>query len=740
MPRTFKVTSAAMPQLLGFPALELQSLRGQEGLSQVFQYLIRLITPDNPALTSLLTANVNYKPLVGNSFTVSMDLDGGGQRHITGLVTRARFVQSQDRRGVYEVVIEPWLTLASRTSDFKIFQNKSALDIVREVLGEYGFPLDVRTSEAYPSLDFQVQYGETDLAFCERLMSEWGMYYFFEHESGIHRMVLVDAAGAHQPNPGRYALVDFYPEGHKTDVEYADQFEMLHGVQPGQWVTQEFDFRAPKTDWKQTIPMPRKTAQANYEHFSWPSDAVNTNAAEPDRGGQADMARHLTRVRMEQAGSAGQRGHGAGMLRGIVCGHTFTLKGHPHHKCNGDYLVISNSLELQETGNASGDTQYFCRSHFTVQPASDIFRAPYPQDEYGRALKPRTHGPQTAIVTGPPGREIHTDKFGRVKVSFHWNRYCTKDQNSSCWVRVASPWAGTNFGGVSIPRIGQEVIVDFESGDPDRPIIIGRVYNQLNMPPWELPGNQTQSGMLTRSTEGGGPANANALRFEDMKGKEEVWLHAEKDQRIEVENDESHWVGRDRTKTIDRDETNHIKRDRTETVDGHEKITIHKTRVEEVDLDESITVHKNQSLTVDLNRNKTVSVNETAHIGANWTLSTGKNKSETVGMGYTQTTTLYKMVNIGAAYNLNVGAAMMTNVGLGRMDTVGLYWTQNTGTKHSHSVGDEYQLTVGAASLVLKSDGTIVLKGKDIQIAGSGNVDIKASGNMTLKATQIDQN
>ena len=186
---------------------------------------------------------------------------------------------------------------------------------------------------------------------------------------------------------------------------------------------------------------------------------------------------------------------------------------------------------------------------------------------------------------------------------------------------MASPWAGTNFGGISIPRIGQEVIVDFENGDPDRPIIIGRVYNQLNMPPWELPGNQTQSGMLTRSSEGGGPANANALRFEDLKGKEEVWLHAEKDQRIEVENDESHWVGRDRTKTIDRDETNHIKRDRTETVDGHEKITIHKTRTEEVDLDETLTVHKNRTRRVDNN--------ESIDIGDNRNKTVGKNEKDT---------------------------------------------------------------------------------------------------------------
>ena len=723
MPRTFKVKSPAMPTLMGLPALEFASLSGGEGLSQVFVYHITLITPDSPMLTGLVSANVTYKDLVGKQFTVTLEQASGAQRHITGLVTRARFVQSQDRRGVYEVVVEPWLSLAARTSDFKIFQNQSALDIVRQVLGEYGYPLDNRTSVAYPSLDYQVQYGETDLAFCERLMAEWGIYYYFEHDDGVHRMILVDAAGAH-PTSAHHPQLHYYHPGHRTDEEHLSQVQTHEGVQPGQWVTQEFDFRAPRANWKQTIPMPRKTGHADQEHYSWPSDAVNTNAAEPDRAGQGEMARHLTRVRMEQAGSAGQRVHAAGNVRGLACGETFTLLGHIHAKLNGNYLVIASSLTLSETSNSSGGAQYHCHNQLTLQPAANIFRAPYPQDDYGRALKPRTHGPQTAIVTGPPGREIHTDKFGRVKLSFHWNRYCSKDQDSSCWVRVASPWAGTNFGGIALPRIGQEVIVDFENGDPDRPIVIGRVYNQLNMPPWELPGNQTQSGMLTRSSEGGGPANANALRFEDMKGQEEVWLHAEKDQRIEVENDESHWVGHDRKKTIDHDETNHIKNDRTETVDGHEKITIHKTRVEEVDLDETVTIHKNQSLTVDLNRNKTVSKNEKDNISKNWSIKVGKNKTETIAMAYMQNVGLGRMENVGAAYSLNVGAAMMTNVGGNKMTNVGMNYTI--------TVGDTYTVKVGASILVMKSDGTITWNGKTI--------DLVAGEHMGLESERIDIN
>src|SRR5678816_2067559 len=185
---------------------------------------------------------------------------------------------------------------------------------------------------------------------------------------------------------------------------------------------------------------------------------------------------------------------------------------------------------------------------------------------------------------------IYTDKYGRVKVQFHWDRYGKQDQNSSCWIRVSSPWAGKAWGGISIPRIGQEVVVDFLEGDPDQPIIIGRVYNAEQMPPYALPANMTQSGVKSRSSKGGGAANFNELRFEDKKGEEQVFLHAEKNQDIEVEHDETHWVGHDRKKTIDNDETTHVKHDRTETVDNNETITIHGARTETVDKDESITI------------------------------------------------------------------------------------------------------------------------------------------------------
>ena len=599
MNRTISITSPAMPTLLGFNALEVEVLDGHEGLGQLFHYRLRLRTPDNPAITELVAANVPFKQLVGKEITVHIELEGrgffapgvvggagvnigAGERQISGLVTAARFVGSENRRGVYEVIVEPWLSLAQRTSDHRIFQNLTVAEILQQVLDDYPYPAQIKLMRSYPKREFQVQYGETDLVFMERLMQEWGLYYHFEHEGETHRLLILDDPGLHQPNPSAaYQVVSHYPPGHKIDEEYCSEFGAQESLQSGQWVTSDFDFKKPRADLSQRVAMPRKTGHAQQEMYKWPGDYT-----EPDEG------RELARVRMEHAGAPGSRATGVGNLRGMVPGHTFRLQHHPQQSANAEYLILGATLTLSEVGEASGQGQYHCHTQFEVQPARHTYRSTQHHP------KPHTHGPQTAVVTGPKGREIYTDEYARVKVSFHWNRYCPKDENSSCWIRVASPWAGTNFGGIAIPRIGQEVIVDFENGDPDRPIIIGRVYNAMNMPPWALPANMTQSGVLTRSSENGGPANANALRFEDKKGAEEVWLHAERNLRTEVEKNESHSVGVNRSKSVGSNETTSIGASRSETVGGTHTETIKKQRTLTVTEGGSAeTIHGDTSIT-----------------------------------------------------------------------------------------------------------------------------------------------
>ncbi|EHH5089104.1 type VI secretion system tip protein VgrG, partial [Escherichia coli] len=493
-------------------------------------------------------ANLQLKPMVGKDLCVNIELDGGGKRYISGLVTAARVAGHQGRSVVYELRIEPWLKILTHTSDYKAFQNKNVVEILDEVLDEYPWPVEKRLVENYPTRAWQVQYGETDFDFIQRLMQEWGIYWWFEHNENSHTLVLADAINVHKACADS-PLVCYYQKGLKLDKEFIHTITANESLRSGQWVLNDFDFMKPRSLLKSTVANPRETGLAEYEHYEWPGDYFTKSEGEM-----------LTRIRMEEQRSPGSRVQGSGNIRTLMTGFTFTLENYPTAEVNREYLLVQTTLFIQDNAQHSGQEQHFSYStSFELHPTSEVYR---PQ----RTLsKPHTKGPQSAIVTGPTGQEIWTDKYGRVKVQFGWDRYGKNDENSSCWVRVSYPWAGKGFGGIQIPRIGQEVLVDFKNGDPDLPIIVGRTYNQDTMPPWGLPGAATQSGFYSH-TIGGGPTNANALRFEDKTGGEEIWLHAEKDQRIEVNNNESHWVGNNRLKVIDKTETAIIGEKRSLTV------------------------------------------------------------------------------------------------------------------------------------------------------------------------------
>ncbi|HBA8206994.1 TPA: type VI secretion system tip protein VgrG, partial [Escherichia coli] len=525
------------------------SLGGTETVGELFTYSIKLKTPDILNLNYVSpAANLQLKPMVGKDLCVNIELDGGGKRYISGLVTAARVVGHQGRSVVYELRLEPWLKTLTHTSDYKAFQNKNVVDILDEVLDEYPWPVEKRLVENYPTRAWQVQYGETDFDFIQRLMQEWGIYWWFEHNENSHTLVLADAINVHKACADS-PLVCYYQKGLKLDKEFIHTITANESLRSGQWVLNDFDFMKPRSLLKSTVANPRETGLAEYEHYEWPGDYFTKSEGEM-----------LTRIRMEEQRSPGSRVQGSGNIRTLMTGFTFILENYPTAEVNREYLLVQTTLFIQDNAQHSGQDQHFTYStSFELHPTSEVYR---PQ----RTLsKPHTKGPQSAIVTGPAGQEIWTDKYGRVKVQFGWDRYGKNDENSSCWVRVSYPWAGKGFGGIQIPRIGQEVLVDFKNGDPDLPIIVGRTYNQDTMPPWGLPGAATQSGFYSH-TIGGGPTNANALRFEDKPGGEEVWLHAEKDQRIEVNNNESHWVGNNRLKVIDKTETAIIGEKRSLTV------------------------------------------------------------------------------------------------------------------------------------------------------------------------------
>ncbi|HBC1008354.1 TPA: type VI secretion system tip protein VgrG, partial [Escherichia coli] len=525
------------------------SLGGTETVGELFTYSIKLKTPDILNLGYVSpAANLQLKPMVGKDLCVNIELDGGGKRYISGLVTAARVAGHQGRSVVYELRLEPWLKILTHTSDYKAFQNKNVVEILDEVLDEYPWPVEKRLVENYPTRAWQVQSGETDFDFVQRLMQEWGIYWWFEHSENSHTLVLADAINVHKACADS-PLVCYYQKGLKLDKEFIHTITANESLRSGQWVLNDFDFMKPRSLLKSTVANPRETGLAEYEHYEWPGDYFTKSEGEM-----------LTRIRMEEQRSPGSRVQGSGNIRTLMTGFTFTLENYPTAEVNREYLLVQTTLFIQDNAQHSGQEQHFSYStSFELHPTSEVYR---PQ----RTLsKPHTKGPQSAIVTGPAGQEIWTDKYGRVKVQFGWDRYGKNDENSSCWVRVSYPWAGKGFGGIQIPRIGQEVLVDFKNGDPDLPIIVGRTYNQDTMPPWGLPGAATQSGFYSH-TIGGGPTNANALRFEDKTGGEEIWLHAEKDQRIEVNNNESHWVGNNRLKVIDKTETAIIGEERSLTV------------------------------------------------------------------------------------------------------------------------------------------------------------------------------
>jgi len=584
-------------------------------------------------------------------------------------------------------------------------------DIIKKVFADHPTAdVDYKLSGSYRKWTYCVQYRETDFNFVSRLMEQEGIYYYFRHEQARHTLVLVDSTSAHAPY-GDYGTIAYLsPERQRrTDQEYIDSWDLAREIQPGVYAQDDFDFERPSAELLTKKNVSRKHAVADYEIYDFPGEYLQK--------GDGD---HYASVRMDELSTQFEAVRGTSNARGLTVGATFRLSDQTRDDQNREYLIVNASYEL-EYSNYEGlpnpiPGSYHCS--FGAISTQQQFRP-------ARAtLKPHVMGPQTAVVVGPSGDEIYTDKYGRVKVQFPWDRYGKKNENSSCWMRVSHPWAGKNWGMIAIPRIGQEVIVDFLDGDPDEPIITGRVYNAEQMPPYALPANMTQAGAKTRSTKGGDPSNFNEIRFEEKKGSEQLFVHAERNHDIEVEKDETHWVGHNRKKTIDNDETTHVKNNRTETVDNNETISIHGNRAESVDGDEGISVHKN--------RTKNVDKDESVNIGQSQKLLVGKDQSLSVSGNRTVKVDENESITISKDQTVTISGKRSTQVD--KEDA--LVVTK----KLTLSSDEEIVLEAGSASITLKKDGTISIKGNDITLEGSGNINVKASSNVTLKGSKISQN
>lgn len=512
----------------GTDALSFYRLDGEEELGRMFEYRIEALADSH---------SLSLRELLGKALSVRIEQQGGSARYLNGLIASVSLSgRHAERHYGYELVVRPWLWLATLRSDCRIFQNKTVPQIVREVLAPYGFPLEDRLAQTYAPREYCVQYNESDAAFVSRLMESEGIYYYFRHDAKDHTLMLCDAMSSHATLPGSGTIPFIAPDRLAiADQEHIERWVLAEQMSVGKYQTSDFDFTKPRADLSVQRVGPRGHAHDGYAVFEWP-------------GGYCDdiQGAHYGRVRLEQLQALHERARADTNARTMAPGYLFTLTRCPRADQNREYLAVRCRYSFCENAYAS-DHRAQAVQHDTeilVQPSSLPYRL------IRSTPCPRMDGTQTATVVGPQGEEIWTDRFGRVKLQFHWDRYGRSDQNSSCWVRVAGPWSGGGFGHVQVPRIGDEVLVDFLDGNPDFPVVTGRLYNGERMPPWALPANATQSGILSRSSPRGTARQANALRFEDRNGEEQVWMHAERNLDVEAKQDHSLTIGRDHSHTV----------------------------------------------------------------------------------------------------------------------------------------------------------------------------------------------
>lgn len=653
------------------------TLEADEGLARDYVWTVGVLSD---------SANISPGDVLEKMVTVELVREDGTLRFFNGYVTAFRFVRTDGGFAFYDMRLGPWLTSLRLRHDNAAFHELSGLGITGKVFEQY-LRRDWRhrlTAEERPTT-YTCQYGESDHNFLHRQWESRGWFYTYEHRADGHTLVLADdSTRTAAPIEGARSDMPFQDHAGSIEDDGVQRWSPAQRICSDRTTLASFNFKHP-------LPKRVERSAAN------DSEAGSTAEVYENTGmyGFRDFndGEALSQLRMEEIEARRTEYAATGNDRTAEPGRWFTLSGHFGAAGGGGaadaaqkYLITS--VHHYATNNYQDGSG--AASHYSNEMSCIAQNIPWRPGRSFHSFQPRIYGVQTALVVGPAREEIHTDGFGRVKIQFHWDRRGEFDDRSSPWVRVVSSWAGAQFGQISVPRVGMEVVVQFLDGNVNLPLITGCVYNANNMPPWDLPANKTQSGILTRSSREGRAAHANALRFEDKRDAEELWLHAEKDQRFEVENDESHWVGNDRKKMVDRDETVEIKHNRTETVGHDERITVRNNRTE--------TVGKNEDVTIRGVRSERVVLA----------------KEESIGLG--------KALSIGALYQVSVGGAMNTTVGMSQSTQVAVSKRTSVGSRYSVEAGDEISIAVGAASLSMRSDGSIAMRGTTIRIEASGQV------------------
>jgi type VI secretion system secreted protein VgrG len=664
--RIFKIETT-----FGKDVLLLQSIKGRESISEPFEFEFSLHSEDH---------NLSFEEIIGTKAAVTIKLEDDSERHLNGVINSFRhegtFVLDGGHNAAifshYRATLVPWFWTLQLNNDCRIFQTKTVPEIVAEIFGEHSSAnYKNRLTKTYPEREYCVQYRESDFNFVSRLLEEEGIYYFFEHKNNEHTLVLIDdfsqiKSCPHQPEADFITL-----RGNDKTGTFIKHWNFSREMRPDSVELRDFNFKNPSLNL--TVGISSKNGK-KFEIYDFPG--------EYDKHADGDK---LVKIRYEEQQCRTEKSEAVSNGRGFEAGFRFALNEHPRNDFNREYSILSVEHNGRQATYRSDTSDFFYESNLVCIPYRTQFRPKR------KTPIPKIVGTQTAIVVGIKGEEIDPDKHGRVKVHFHWDRK-EKNAKSSCWVRVSQPWAGTGFGGITIPRIGQEVIVDFLEGNPDCPIITGRVYNGESKPPYTLPDHKAHSGLMSRSTPNGGNSNFNGIRMNDNIGAEKMEVQAEKDQEILVKNNND--------KTVGNNETAQIGVDRTENVGNNETITIGNNRTEDVGSNETVKIGNNRNMTV----------------GDNEVLSVGLTRTHSVGIN--------EAINIGVAQEISVGAVQIVSIGMTQMVNVGL--------KQKTTAGKEISLK--APKILLEATAELTIK------CGAGIITFDAAGNITIKSPMVKIN
>ena len=600
---------------LGKDVLLIESLDGAEGISRLFEYHVELL--------ATVDTTIDIKSIVGSKVSVAIALsDAQGSRWISGIVASFEQCAGDAEFDVYKARIVPSMWQLTLSTNCRVFQGKTVMDIAKKVIGEYGLSLSDQTTGSYKPLEYCTQYSESDFHFVARILEESGIYYWFEHSDQDNKIVFGDSRTAYQDCP-LSASVPFALNAKGAEGAYGarvTEFTSTATMVSGKHSTSDYNYRT-----FARVDAPDKSSGSPYgknafDQYLYPagSEGYAADNTQPT----TDLATLFIETRQLASDSAAEVFRGSATARSFCAGYTFTLTDNPRAAWNRKYLLTAVTMHADQvpsyrTNYSGPGTGYSNR--FTAVSSDIVYKPPL------TFLKPKIYGPQTALVVGESGEEITIDSLGRIKAQFFWDKSEARgDTTDSIWLRVAQGWAGNGWGAHFWPRVKDEVVVQFLNGDPDNPVITGSLYNGVNSHPYTLPDNKTRSGILTRSTMSGSASNANELRFEDKKGSEQVYIHAEKDMDESIENDRRISVG------------------------GKDSLTVTGNQLEQIGSD----------------FNREIKGNSVEKVGSNSDLSVGSNLTEQVGSNHSMNVGSNQSINVGSAYSVNANNTVYINGGM----------------------------------------------------------------------------